>query len=121
MFMILNGLKILHSRKIVHGNLFPRNIFLDIYGNIKLHYYGLSIQPVTFADDIYMVGYIMYKMMKGKSPLPDVNDYRDIPRLETKLKDVPFYDWKKLQNTFRDEKIKKLIKNMLEDVYILVF
>ena len=39
-FQILNGIKFLHSINMTHGNLNSQNLFIDIYGAIKLSDYG---------------------------------------------------------------------------------
>jgi hypothetical protein len=115
--MILKGLDILHNKRIWHGNLFANNVLID-KGSIKLHRYGLSFEKVEPADDVYMVGYIMYKMITKKSPIPDMTNYKQIPHERTKLRDIPLYDWKEISQSFDDTKLVNLIKNLLEDVFI---
>jgi serine/threonine protein kinase len=52
-FQILDGIKYLHGRDMTHGNLNSQNIFIDIYGAIKLSDYGNLNQLLeTFAVKI---------------------------------------------------------------------
>ncbi|KAA6384510.1 MAG: putative serine/threonine-protein kinase Nek3, partial [Streblomastix strix] len=90
LFQILSGVLDLHSQGILHEDLKPENVFLDINGNIKIGNYGInfvlsleskavgkkSYQPpeaykkekYTFASDIFSAGVIVLESLIGKNP-----------------------------------------------------
>lgn len=49
---ILNGLKYLHKKNIIHRDLTPTNIYLDKYNNIKIGDFGMSINISSNNDKI---------------------------------------------------------------------
>ncbi|KAA6370909.1 MAG: putative serine threonine-protein kinase nek2 [Streblomastix strix] len=79
-FMMLSGLKHLHSLGIVHRDLKPENILFDQYGNVKIADFGLALKmasrsyapavgtKMTTKSDIFSFGLILAEMFTCEHP-----------------------------------------------------
>lgn len=69
-YQIAEGMKYLHSRKIIHGNLKPSNILVSEDGTIKISDFGKA-QLKTHDDkhnemeDVYLFGSVVYFILCG--------------------------------------------------------
>ncbi|KDQ65065.1 hypothetical protein JAAARDRAFT_247031 [Jaapia argillacea MUCL 33604] len=89
------GLRYLHSRQIIHGNLTPANIYIDDAGHVRLAEFGLSVfrqqghdecrvsprfmapellrsSGITPASDIYSFSLVCVEAYTLQRPFPDV-------------------------------------------------
>jgi len=98
---VLDGIQFVHSRNIIHRDIKPSNILLDEYDNVKILDFGIaknyqdnanltiigqnvggtpmymSPEHISESDideksDIYSLGVVLWQMVTGKKPYPDL-------------------------------------------------
>lgn len=105
---VIDALKYLHSKGIVHGDISARNILLSDSLDIKVCDFGYSqregssllgwaephycrFRPetddtVTVLDDLFAVGCLLYEILSGKRPFEDLN----VAEVEARYKERDF-------------------------------
>ncbi len=104
---ICKAVSFAHKNLIIHKDLKPQNIFVDINGHIKLLDFGvadsisretkdmdfqtlfvtrkyaspemLKHQPVDISSDIFQLGLVLYEMVAGILPESDFGEYISLP------------------------------------------
>lgn len=115
---ICKAVSFAHKNLIIHKDLKPQNIFVDINGHIKLLDFGvadsisretkdtdfqalfvtrkyaspemLKHHPVDISSDIYQLGLVFYEMLAGTLPESDFGEYISLPN-EVRKNDPGLY------------------------------
>ncbi len=127
---ISNGLSVLHSKNILHGNISPENIFLTDQGRVLLTNFSLLHNP-TYSEympieeyqknnyikgewsDIYSLGCVLYKCISPYSTL--INSEERVYSYLKNKKD-PLISIEILEKDNYTKKILKLINWMLKPI-----
>lgn len=94
---ILKAIAFIHSNSVIHGDIKPTNIFITLSGSVKIIDFGLSASEsrapsdasyavslkysspqrlldgrISYKDDVYALGCIIYKILSGRHPFNDL-------------------------------------------------